>query len=289
MSVGSKIKMLRKKQGLTQQELSDGIITHGMLSRIESETAFPSMQTLFALAQRLQISPGFLLDQGDDILPLERSRIIKAITEEYATGNLPECLEIFSLSGLKIDGETAGIYASCSFSVALQHFYAGDFLTAKTLLKDAANVLPMVLLPLRDVTDERITFLKNVMEHIDDLNQVIQDTPGSPDFGFPPSFFFFILKLLQTGRHDHARMFAEFSNPDLCYRKYIEAQIMIREYRFIDAILSIKAMIAEESLPVFFALLCYDSIEKCCKLCEDYKGAYENHIRYEELLRSIKR
>ena len=39
MSLGSKIKNLRRMRGMTQSVLADGIVTHGMLSRIEHDDA----------------------------------------------------------------------------------------------------------------------------------------------------------------------------------------------------------------------------------------------------------
>ena len=43
MSLGSKMKSLRRLRGFTQATLADGIVTHGMLSRIEHDDAMPSL------------------------------------------------------------------------------------------------------------------------------------------------------------------------------------------------------------------------------------------------------
>ncbi len=289
MSIGSKIKQLRKKRKMTQQELSDGIITRGMLSRIESDSALPSMQTLQALADRLHISPGFLLEDGDDILPAERIRIGKAITAEFKSGSFKNCLEIFAYSGLQSDPEFSGIYTSCTFSVALEKFYAGNFAEAKLLLQNAEDAFPDLLLPLTDASLPRISFLRTVMDRIYDLDAVISEMNGMPDFGFQPSLFFSVLKLLQDGRHKDVCLFTEFGGLETQYRTFIDAQLMIKDYRFVDALLTMKSLPTDESCPVFLKLLCHSSMEKCCKLCEDYKGAYENHIKYQELLSSINR
>ena len=52
MSLGSKMKSLRRLRGFTQATLAVGIVTHGMLSRIEHVDAMPSLETLLALAMR---------------------------------------------------------------------------------------------------------------------------------------------------------------------------------------------------------------------------------------------
>ena len=288
MSVGSKIKALRKKRGMTQKELADGIVTRGMLSRIESESALPSMQTLQMLAERLHISPGFLLEDGDDLLPAERQRIVQSIREEFCSGNIQSCLTIFAYSGLKRDPELIGIYVSCTFSEALASFYSADFSSAKELLQKAESALPDLLLPLPQISKDRIEFLRMVMERIHDPDATIANMHDTPDFGFQPALFFFVLKLLQAGRHDDVRLFTEFGNLEPQYLTYIEAQLQIKDYKFVDAILKMKSLAAADNCPFFLSLLCHASMEKCCKLCEDYKGAYENHIRYQELLSAIR-
>lgn len=289
MSVGSKIKALRKKSGMTQKELADGIITRGMLSRIENESALPSMLTLQSLAKRLQVSPAFLLEDGQDLLPAERSRISRAIMEEYRLGNLESCLNIFAFSGLGTDPEFVGLYVSCAFSTALQHFYAGDFASAKILLQKADDALPSLLLPLPNVSRPRILFLCSVMDHIDDLDTAIAEVDDTPDFGFQPALFFFFLKLMQSGRNDALGLFTEFVTLEPQYLAYIQAQQQIKDYKFIDAILTMKSLASQNDCPFFLTLLCHSSMEKCCKLCEDYKGAYENHIQCQELLTKVKR
>lgn len=287
MSVGSKIKALRKKRGMTQKELADGIVTRGMLSRIESESALPSMQTLQMLAERLNISPGFLLEDGEDLLPAERSRLVQHIREEFRLGNTQNCLTIFAYSGLERDPELIGIYISCTFSEALTNFYSADFSSAKDLLQKSETALPDLLLPLPQVSQSRIDFLRMVMEHIRDLDAAVAEMHDAPDFGFQPALFFFVLKLLQAGRHDDVRFFTEFANLEPQYLTYIQAQLQIKDYKFVDAILTMKSLATADNCPYFLSLLCHASMEKCCKLCEDYKGAYENHIRYQELLSEI--
>ncbi|ARU62744.1 hypothetical protein CBW65_18555 [Tumebacillus avium] len=55
MSLGSKIRELRLKKGLTQMELAKGLITSSMISQIESDRARPSYRVLVAIAARLDV------------------------------------------------------------------------------------------------------------------------------------------------------------------------------------------------------------------------------------------
>ena len=54
MSLGSKIRGLRLKKGLTQSDLGSGLVTPSMISQIESDKANPSYKVLEAIAARLE-------------------------------------------------------------------------------------------------------------------------------------------------------------------------------------------------------------------------------------------
>lgn len=286
MSVGNKIKALRLQRGMTQGTLAEGIITRGMLSRIESGSANPSMASLAALAERLDVSPSFLLESGDDLLPAERMHFEKKLAAVYKAGDKRGCLALFSDSPFAKEEPFVGVYIHTAFSVAVEEFERGNFRSARSLLDTVDYLLPTTIAPLPDVSAERIAFLRTAMEHIDDPD-AIADTIPAPDYGFPPSLFYFVLKFLKNGNRNECAFFLKFGGLAPSYRTYIEAQLHIRDYNFIDALLAMKGLIAQKDCPCFLALLCYASMENCSKLCEDYKGAYENHISYHTLLESI--
>jgi transcriptional regulator with XRE-family HTH domain len=53
--IGSKLKLIRKQKGLTQQQLADGICTQAMISHFEKGESIPSSVVLYELADRLSI------------------------------------------------------------------------------------------------------------------------------------------------------------------------------------------------------------------------------------------
>ena len=289
MSIGSRIKSLRKKRGITQNELADGIVTRGMLSRIESESAMPSMQSLYAIAQKLEVSPSFLLEEGNDILPAELERLAKVIEKEYKEKHFKNCLEIFDLWQTESDAKFLPIYLSCAFEVALEAFYIGDFGKCRELLIKIDKMLPNALLLPQNITKARIDFLITVMDNIDTIDNAISFSSDTPDFEFSPSLFFSLLKLLKNGRHSDCLSILSFCRIDDAYRRFVKAQLLIKDYKFVDAIIEYKNLLSLNGCPVFLKLLCFASTENCCKLCEDYKGAYENHLAYQDLLLKIKR
>ena len=66
MSIGEKIKKLRSAKLMTEADLAGSEITRNMLSQIENDVAQPSMNTIRYIAARLNVSPGFLLAEGND-------------------------------------------------------------------------------------------------------------------------------------------------------------------------------------------------------------------------------
>ena len=87
MSVGTRIKELRKAKGLTQSDLVGGEITRNMLSRIESDKALPSLPTLLFLAERLGVSPGYILEEGRSLFDDKKSLCLPKLKAAYARGN----------------------------------------------------------------------------------------------------------------------------------------------------------------------------------------------------------
>lgn len=289
MSLGTKIRELRKAHGLTQTALSDGIVTHGMLSRIERDDVTPSLETLLALSDRLDVPPGFLLDPESDLLPAERARALRTATARFAAGRYAECLEVFEKTGLAPESECAAIYVYAAYRVGLEAFYAGDFPTARQRLGAAKSALPSATVPLAEVTPERIDFIFLLMEHIDDLEAVVPLAADKPDFGFQPALFFSMLRRVEAKELDVVRALLSLDCLDAPYAAFLGAKLKILDYKFIDAILTLRPIAASSELPRFLSLLACAAVENCCKTCEDYKGAYEIRDRREQLLSSVKR
>lgn len=287
MSIGYKIKMLRGQRGMTQNDLADGIISRAMLSRIESGSATPSVATLNALAEKLQISPGFLMEDGSDLLPAERERLIRQITLEYAAGNMEDCLHLFSVASFS-DPAYNALHVSAGFTVAIQAFSQGAFDKAYAVLEEVEQLLPALLIPVPTVSEERISLLRSIMDNISDL-EAVYARMEAPDLSFAPSVFLFHLRLLSEGKTDTSKTLFSLCPIPAVYEEYISAQHLIREYKFIDAIIKLKTLASKAECPYFLSLLCYSSMENCCKLCEDYKGAYDYHIKRQDLLNICKK
>ncbi len=109
-NLGDKIKAIRDELGMTQKELSEGIVTRNMLSRIENGEALPSLSTLSALATRLSVPVGYLIDDRDDGTKLKNERLLSMIKKEFSSGNYDLCLQY--LNGLEYFPEEKDLYAT---------------------------------------------------------------------------------------------------------------------------------------------------------------------------------
>ncbi|MBR0236424.1 MAG: helix-turn-helix transcriptional regulator [Clostridia bacterium] len=141
MSIGEKIKTLRKEKGFTQSSLSDGIITRNMLSLIESGSARPSYKAARALAERLGVPVEYLMSDSDSPVIYSNADGLSELRTMFKAGRFEECVK----AGAALSGDEASlIIMRASYSLgldalkerriaqALEYFTtAGDF-SAKT-------------------------------------------------------------------------------------------------------------------------------------------------------------
>ncbi|MFD1206833.1 MULTISPECIES: XRE family transcriptional regulator [Sporosarcina] len=78
MHIGSKIKSLRLKKGLTQEELGERTdLTKGYISQLEREVTSPSIETLFALLEVLGTTPKEFFDE-----PKKNMKVVYSPSEQ---------------------------------------------------------------------------------------------------------------------------------------------------------------------------------------------------------------
>ena len=145
--IGEKIKASRKKAGMTQTELSGGFITRNMLSRIENGSALPSIDTLYYLANKLQISAGyFLMDSNDDFL-FHKAALIEPIKEKLAEREYSSCIQLCSVFGGREDDEILLILAECFCNIAVEEFENGKLTASKNALSSSLHYAARTVYP----------------------------------------------------------------------------------------------------------------------------------------------
>jgi tetratricopeptide (TPR) repeat protein len=88
MMVGTKIRDLRKKLGLTQEQLAGNELTKSYVSQVELRRIHPSHKALEIIAGRLGKPLGYFLENGDDMRTIEV--LLKAAQALWNSGRLED-------------------------------------------------------------------------------------------------------------------------------------------------------------------------------------------------------
>ncbi|MBN1364243.1 MAG: helix-turn-helix transcriptional regulator [Syntrophaceae bacterium] len=92
MIIADKIKLLRKKKKLSQEQLAEAVgINAAHLSRLENDKYQPSMPVLKKMAEVLEVTVDYLLSEEDEAVPeikiknkplAERIKLIESLDED---------------------------------------------------------------------------------------------------------------------------------------------------------------------------------------------------------------
>ncbi|PWK05021.1 helix-turn-helix domain-containing protein [Tumebacillus permanentifrigoris] len=122
--LGQRIKELRMKKGLKQQELSEGICTPSMISQVESGRARPSHDVLVGIAERLDVSLEFLL--ADANLNMKVSSKYKMARGFIASRLYRTAAELLEEILLEPDARTPAVEVKIDLAECFLHEQAYD-------------------------------------------------------------------------------------------------------------------------------------------------------------------
>ena len=202
MELGEKLKQARLEAGLSQRQLCQDLITRNMLSQIENGSARPSMDTLLALAQRLEKPLSYFLEEeavsvNQRIITQARAaspREALALLENYRAPDpvfdperyLLEALCCMALAQPAVEEKRLGyaveLLEQASAAGSRTPYYTPDLERHRLLLCYRAGVSPERLLPLLpDSTDEfllRAHGEKDPVRSAEILDAAPQQTPA---------------------------------------------------------------------------------------------------------------
>ncbi len=137
MTLGQKIRAARIERSMTQKQLVGDQITRNMLSKIENDSATPSVRTLEYLAGRLGLNAGYFLselDSAPEIIPDGLYEMRRA----YREGRYLDCMQL-----LRDNREACAtdegflLRAKCAIAAARESLLKRDFEAAKEYADDA--------------------------------------------------------------------------------------------------------------------------------------------------------
>lgn len=279
MTLGEKIRDLRKRRNMTQSELSSDVITRNMLSEIECDKASPSIATLKYIASRLGASPSYFLSEDDDLLFFEKKKVLEKIKSAYSKENFSECISLISLLPSH-DDELCYILAKCHFALGRKAVLGGSLITAKKHLVEAEKYAYSTIYD----TDE----IKNLLLMYKALSENIQSPLLEFDVkqfenGIDPNFELEFYKYI-CSEYDY-----KFKNP--IFQKHSEAKEHIKNRDYHKAI-SLLEEITNEKNPktynsyVMFSV--YTDMEYCSKQLANFEAAYKYASKRLSMLEGFK-
>ena len=294
MHIGEKIKRLRTAKLMTQSELVGGEITRNMLSRIEHGAAQPSMATVQYIAERLNVSVGFLLANEEDEILYFKSAEIGNIKRAYVNKDYALCREMCKNSEWS-DDELRLIFAESTTYVAIEAFSHGNLRQAAELFDEAIEYCSQTIYDTSAIR-ARIkcyfdymgfispTLDSNVADYYDKATlPILQE-----DFCVYASVILFCEENGYSNSH--------FINSNLeklttgsSYQIHIRAKQLIESKSYREGYEALHAMLFDDNCEIPEPMLYFvlSDIELCCKEIDDFKSAYDFSKSKIELMQKL--
>ena len=299
--IGRKVKNLRQEKLLTQSELAGDKITRSMLSLIEHGNSEPSLSSLSYLADRLHVSPAFLLaDEKEDGMYRREMKILD-VRLAYETGEYRICFDLCRAIGLEEDDELNFLAAESLIALAVEEIAEGNlhrvgsYLEGAVLYAEKTRYRASHIYAEAAVLSQYITRFSDAFYSDTETIAEKKNIPLSSASGDP--FCLYALLVLRLDRNDlSVEEFKRLSGDDRSalagmaplYAMHIEALLLIRDGDEKGALELIHTMLLEgERLPVPMLYEIFRDREICARETGDYKGAYESATAKNEFLTRI--
>ena len=290
MTLGQRIKALRKERSMTQSALCGTYMTRNMLSQIENDQASPSLATVCYIAEQLQIPVGYLLDKEITPLVYRKAGLIELIRTAYAEGRWQDCIDhCKQLSDF--DDELALLLSDCYLQEGIVAFRSGYLDTAKNLLDTALRFTACTRYPKSAIEEQAHTLL-------DIIGAAGKNQPLDPTLCASihradqqeEYLYNLLLVLMERGKHELAsQLFDNIGLTNPLYRKHINACLAGSVYNYQRAVTLLREIIEEaiNSADALFVLRIYNELEGCCKAMSDYEGAYRAAVAKAEIMENF--
>lgn len=281
MTLGEKIRALRRARGWTQSELAGEEITRNMLSRIESGDALPSLPTLLYLADRFGISAGYFLTEGDDFIAHKKLRRFPAILAAYRAKNYKEAVRLYRRDFTEADDELAFVVASSALFLARDEMHRGHMKKAEEMLVLAAELM------------EKTVYTTDAMRAEHTLLSAVLSNVQAPRFALVGSPYESLAA--DAVWEDLYRYFSEktenyrFRDPILA--AHAAARALIARGKYNDAIAALKELEGKRAEPNFSVLVLfrlYGDLESCFKELGNFEEAYRYANKRMSLLSAFR-
>ncbi len=281
MDIGGKIKKLRTAKLMTQSELAGNEITRNMLSRIENGAANPSLETICYLAQRLHVSPGFLLaDEADEGIYFKQNET-DAIKKAMEAGDYRIAEDMCLRAECGTDDEILMLLAECRLYLAMDAFSQGKLRESAALFDEAVEASEESFYRMDHVTSTAGVYFRYMRRLSATLGSNVIDEESVSVFPALNDEFCRYAVILDERESDVAnqewiRVLEALNRQDSSFSLHLQAEKQMEEGNFSEAYELLHRILTEEisvPKPVLYFVFC--DLEICCREREDFKGAYE--------------
>ncbi len=280
MTLGQKIRTLRKEKNITQSELVGEEITRNMLSTIESDKALPSLQTLLFLADKLKVSPGYLLDENATLEEEHKKRVLPSLKAAFRNGNFKEVLRLYDRDLKATDDETALLLAESATKYAMQLMHMGKLLSAERYAARAKEFCEKTIYD----TDHIQAALTLISAIANNVQAPKYEVSASAFAAWRENAVFEDLYHYASDDLTHT-----FQNPH--YAAHAKARVLMAKGNKADAIKALEALEekkAEKGFSVFVLFRVYADLELCHKDLNNYEAAYRYSTKRMSLLSAFR-
>lgn len=280
MTVGQKIRMLRREKNLTQAQLCGDFMTRNMLSQIESDSAGPSVATLRYLAKRLDVPVGYLLDEDADLTAYRKLIAIPGIRRLYREKHWQRCLDACR-SLPDFDDELCLIMADCCLRLGVESYTKGGVETARRHFSLAQVFATRTVYPHEEIDRLSAVYLALIDgAAAGDPPIRITDIAGESFFALHElAVYHHLLRIIDQSRYEAAAQLydaMDLKNP--LYRIHISAKLSesAGNYeRAADLLSELINRFEDEDVSPAFRLRVYSDMESVCRNLGDFRRAYE--------------
>lgn len=302
--LGANIKAARISRGMTQGQLAGEDITRNMLSLIENGSALPSIPTLCAIAERLELTPGALMGDLGDFFAEKMAKELRALLSRHKYGELIERWDAHSSKypEAELTPELCDILIEGLIGRAIELFQLGRLKTAIELLNRADALEDPRGYDVSAAREKALTcrmMISGTMEgkcsaeSISRLSNMIFSENGQAFYALARDLLTEPARIVRSEPGEEAAELRRTLTPFLerlgvgLIRNHVEAKLAMIEADYLSA----KAMLlplCSDKLPPSVMFDLYSDLEHCCKCCGDFENAYKFSTEKLRILQKLK-
>ena len=266
MTLGDKIRSVRLAKRMTQADVAEEKITRNMLSAIESDKAFPSLDTLLHIAAKLDLPVAYLLSDDDDLSVHKKNAVITEVRNAFSEKRFLDCISIIDSIG-SIDDELAYILSYAYFELGIASAKNGAFISAEKYLSLAEKYTESTIYDTANVKCRiplYMSFVKNVNSPLLDFDK--------------DEFYEKSVDLVEFEFYKYVCNEMEYSYSNPILGKHIAAKAKIKERKYYEAIKLLVEIAESKSEFEYNAYLMYGvygDLDNCYRQIFDFENAYK--------------